>query len=158
MYMITMPQVARFVAWRKQVSAQPWRLPADLEWEKAARGVDGRLFPWGDRFDPSWCTMRDHRPMGPAGVGENPVDVSVYGVRGMAGNGADWCLEQVDTVTPGDRVVIPEGPVPGDRQVGRGGHWCSSVGMCRVASRGFFSPNRPLYSQTLRLVRSWPER
>ncbi len=154
--MITLPQVQRLIRHRSERDGLPWRLPAALEWEKAARGVDGRHFPWGDGFDASWCVMRERRPMGLAGVGAHPVDTSVYGVRGLAGNCADWCLEQASGVVLGDRVVVPSAVQEGGRQVGRGGSWNSPVNTCRSASLGFFYPQRPLYSQGVRLVRSWP--
>ena len=46
-----------YCAWRSEREGTEYRLPAEAEWEKAARGVDGRWFPWGNRFDPSLCNM-----------------------------------------------------------------------------------------------------
>jgi formylglycine-generating enzyme required for sulfatase activity len=117
--MVTWTQARRYAAWRAQREALPWRLPAELEWEKAARGVDGRFFPWGDHLDPSFCCMlRSHlgRPL-PALVSDFPFDESPYGVRGLAGNMRDWCLDLVsaegqslqEPVTD-ERVVIPTIP------------------------------------------------
>ncbi len=81
-----------YAAWLARRSGLPWRLPREREWEKAARGVDGRFFPWGDFLDPSWCSMRDSGNAGmPAVVDTFPVDVSVFGVRGLGGNVEDWC-------------------------------------------------------------------
>jgi len=82
-----------YLAWRNQRAAdngEPWTfdLPTEAEWEKAARGVDGRSFPWGNRFDPSLCNMRQSQQSRttPVPVDAFPMDSSVYGVRGMAGN------------------------------------------------------------------------
>jgi serine/threonine-protein kinase len=113
-----------FVAWRTSVDGQPWSLPAERQWEKAARGVDGRTFPWGDVFDATLCTMRYSRPGRPRcrPVGESPGDVSVYGVRDMAGTIREWCAD-------------PEFLRARDRRVVRGGSWNHNPDACRCASR-----------------------
>lgn len=153
--MITLVQMERFLAWRNRDGAR-WRLAADLEWEKAGRGVDGRHFPWGDHFDPSWCSNRRSRPVGLYAVDALPVDESVYGVRGMAGNSAEFVLETFEGVADGDRVVIPDAPQSRTQLCGRGGAWASPPNSCRLASRGFSSAQRGLYSHGLRIVHGWP--
>lgn len=84
-----------YARWRSAETGHSWRLPGQFEWEKAARGVDGRIFPWGDRFDATWCRSRFSLAAGTAiaTVDETPDDVGPYGVLGMAGNVADWCLD-----------------------------------------------------------------
>ena len=47
-----------YTQWRAKLSGLPYRLPSDMEWEKVARNVDARSFPWGERFDPSFTHMR----------------------------------------------------------------------------------------------------
>lgn len=78
--------------WFSTKQNHSWRLPHEFEWEKAARGVDGRLYPWGDFVDPSWACMRDSHKGNrrPAPVNAYPIDESPYGIRGMGGNIIDW--------------------------------------------------------------------
>ena len=71
-----------------------FRLPEDHEWEKAARGVDGRYFPWGNYFDYRYCAMaysKKEKSNKPEKIGSFPMDESVYGVMDMSGNVAEWC-------------------------------------------------------------------
>jgi serine/threonine-protein kinase len=81
-----------FAKWRGQKDGFEYRLPTAMEWEKAARGVDGRIYPWGDHFDATFCNMKDssnQRPV-PKPVGTTTTDVSPFGVLDMAGNIVEW--------------------------------------------------------------------
>ncbi|MCG3134826.1 MAG: Serine/threonine-protein kinase PknD [Planctomycetes bacterium] len=117
-------QYARWWSLRHGLTA---RLPTEMQWEKAARGTDGREYPWGSRFDPTFCSMfhstKERARLRP--VGAFAADESPYGAIDMAGNVHEWCRDE----TPDER----EG-------VARGGAWNCRAADCRVTSRWMLDP------------------
>jgi serine/threonine-protein kinase len=143
--MISWHAAQAYAAWRSERDELPWRLPTENEWEKAARGVDGRFYPWGDHADPTLCRMRDSEPMPRplVAVTAHPLDVSPYGVRGLGGNVRDWTADAFDE----------DGGIDAHRVV-RGGAWSDSSDGCRSASRFPAAPHLPRDTVGIRLVRS----
>ena len=131
-----------YCAWRSELDGRTWGLPQEAWWEKAARGVDGRFFPWGGRFDPTLAKMRDSRagPPRPEPVGAFPDDASVYGVRDLAGSIREWCGDEVFLADPGRRPI-------------RGGSWSSGARECRGANRWGAEPDNVFVSVGFRLAR-----
>ena len=143
---------AAYGAWMSKKSGLPWRLPHELEWEKAAKGVDGRFFVWGDGFDPSYGCMRQSHPgrVLPVGVDGFPIDESVYGVRGMAGNMSDWTasvwsedwsgIAVENDVLLAEPSGLPSEISTGSKRVNRGGNWNNDPDSMQASYRNFYSP------------------
>jgi len=134
-----------YCVWRSERSGRAYRLPTENEWEKAARGVDGRFHVWGNRFDPSLCNMRWSRRERPQlrPVDEFPTDTSVYGVRGMAGNADDWTATE---------EVEGRGRDAREGRIVRGGGWRSTPTGVRAAHRSALAPWAIYADLSLRLV------
>lgn len=140
---ITLSSARAYAAWVGQRTGLAVRLPTEEEWEKAARGVDGRTWTWGAVFDPSFCSCRTARPgpPEPRPIGSFPTDVSVYGVVDVAGGVREWTA-----TTWGD-----------GRAVVRGGAWRSDADDCRLAGRGARDPGTTSLELGIRLVAQLPD-
>lgn len=111
-----------YCAWRGQQEAWPLRLPTEAEWEKAARGTDGRYFPWGNAFDATRLNSYDNGPFDTVPVGSYPHGRSPYGVLDMAGQVFEWTA----TPQPGQATK---------RYIVKGGSWDDFPGVTRAAAR-----------------------
>ena len=125
---VTWHDAVAYCAWKTKVTGKQWRLPTEEEREKAARGVDGRAFPWGDAADPTLGKCQDSRNerSQPEPVGCFPTATSVYGVIDASGNSWDWTDSWWDAAAA-LRVI-------------RGGSWNIAVGILRCALRGRGDP------------------
>lgn len=82
-----------FCKWAAEVTGLPVRLPTEPEWEKAARGTDRRLYPWGDEWEADRCNSSEAKSNGTVPVGHfSPAGDSPYGIAGMGGNVQDWLI------------------------------------------------------------------
>ena len=109
-----------YAAWLSEVTGTRWRLPTEAEWEKAARGADGRRFPWGDDFDPSRLNSHDAGPFDTMAVGSFPAGASPWGLIDAAGQVFEW----TSTLEAPGRYIV------------KGGSWDDSgCGICRPAAR-----------------------
>jgi eukaryotic-like serine/threonine-protein kinase len=129
-----------YAKWLSEKTGFQWRLPNDLEWEKAARGTDERLYPWGNRFDFLFCCIEDSQEdPSPVSIQEFSFDESPYGIRHMAGNMSEWTdsfwrpngPEVEDNVPIWDDEEFEED----DDKVIRGGYWEDYPRRTRCACR-----------------------
>ena len=141
-----------YCEWLKHRAAQQgreevYRLPTSAEWEKAARGADGRGFPWGNHIDWTFtkgASSEEGRPS-PAPVGCFPADESPYGVRDMAGNMSEWCSDWFS-----QEMGV---------KVQRGGNWGSNPGhRFRCAYVAVCAPASPTQFIGIRVVKEPPRR
>lgn len=109
-----------YAAWLSRETGRTWRLPGEAEWEKAARGTDGRRFPWGDAFDPSRLNSHDAGPFDTTPVGSFPAGKSPFGMLDAAGQVFEWTATGVAPA----RFIV------------KGGSWDDKgCGVCRPAAR-----------------------
>ena len=146
----------KFCQWLSTREHKKYRLPAEAEWEYAARGTDGRKFPWGNYqgrgdlanfadkntvFAWSDHEIDDGYPES-SPVGAFPLGASPFGMEDMAGNVWEWCLDYVEPYR-GTPRVNPRGPTSGAKRIYRGGSWKSRFNSLRTTVR---SSNVPSFS------------
>lgn len=120
-FLVSYEDACAYVEWLSGRDGLAYGLPTEEQWEKAARGVDGRTYPWGNHFDARFCRMRDSvkgKPL-PAPVGSFSIDRSPYGVMDMAGNICEWTSTDASSESAGDKLL-------------RGASYNSMQFMCRL--------------------------
>jgi formylglycine-generating enzyme required for sulfatase activity len=132
-----------------------------VEWEKAARGPEGLIFPWGNTFDPELCSYIESDPVGTRPVGTySPGGDSIYGIADMAGNVWDWTITLWGQDKDNAEFVYPYNPSDGRQDVGadetnyriiRGGSFKNEFWASRSACRDLDPPKFSLNNLGFRL-------
>ena len=153
MVWVTWHDAVAYCNWMAETTGKPYRLPSEAEWEKGARGSDGRIYPWGNQWDAKRCNTLEGGKKGTTPVGAYPQGVSPYGLLDMTGNVREWTR----SVYKGYPYVSGDGREDlesGDPRVLRGGSWRYYQVSARCAFRFGDLPDYRLSSFGFRVAAS----
>lgn len=139
-----------YCRWLAEVTGRAYRLPTEAEWEKGARGSDGRIYPWGDQWDAKRSNSGESGKEGTTSVEGYPLGRSPFGLFDMSGNVWEWTIslwgenwEEPEFKYPYDPDDGREGMTAGDNilRILRGGSYLSVKRYVRSTSRLGYIPN-----------------
>lgn len=138
---ITWNDALYFCKWASVISQRGISLPSEAQWEKAGRGTDGRIFPWGNQKPDTQLANFFPNIKNTTPVGTYPSGASPYGVMDLSGNVWEWVDDwyRADTYSAGPSRN-PRGPIKGEEKIIRGGSWMNVDYLLRLAIRGRCHP------------------
>jgi formylglycine-generating enzyme required for sulfatase activity len=145
---VTWYEAAAYCRWLTAAmdDAYEYRLPTEAEWERAARGVEGRRYPWGDQWRLEQANSKELGLERTTPVGVFPDGASPEGLLDMTGNVWEWCgdwyAEDTYARRVGHAVSNPAGPAKGEYKILRGGSWYNDHNVVRCAFRFWIAPDR----------------
>ncbi len=131
-----------YCMWLSEIGGPSFRLSTEAEWEKAARGADGRPYPWGDTFDNTKCNTWEAATGRTMPVDSFPAGTSPYGAEDMAGNVWEWCAP----------VEMTADETPYGWQALRGGSWYDTGWGVRCSRRLAADPDHSSTNTGFRVV------
>lgn len=138
---VTWYDAAVFCRWASDLTGKEVRLPTEAEWEKTARGTDGRLYPWGNTFDPTCLNSAEGGLAHTTPIDQFPNGASPFGALDLAGNVWEWVNDWYSPNYYQDAPPFaPAGPEMGYYKALRGGAWFSDPSRVRSADRTHFNP------------------
>lgn len=142
-----------YARWLSKRTGDRWRLPTEAEWEKAARGTDARIYPWGDAFDARRANTDEAGLRHLTPVHAYPQGASPYGVIDLIGNALERCSSAWRSYpydpSDGREDMVAEGT---DR-IARGGCYFDYANNARAATRWPLEPTRQTGPFGMRVVR-----
>ncbi|MBI2502227.1 MAG: SUMF1/EgtB/PvdO family nonheme iron enzyme [Candidatus Latescibacteria bacterium] len=152
-------QPATMVSWTDAAAYCQWqgkRLPTEAEWEYAARGPEGRTYPWGEAPPTAALARFGGQYKGP--VETASLAATPEGLRHLAGNVAEWVQDWWDpSYYAASPPADPQGPAEGDYRVVRGGSWSSPADELRASARAYSNPDKGAGYIGFRCARSLPD-
>jgi formylglycine-generating enzyme required for sulfatase activity len=133
---VTWYDAMAYCKWLAGATGRPYRLPGGAEWEKAARGTDGRIYPWGNEWDAGRCNTREGGRGGTTPVGSYPQGASPYDILDMAGNVWEWTCSKYKGYPYAPADGREDGRASAEvLRVMRGGSWFDQASYARCAAR-----------------------